>query len=41
MLAVAAQLAVAASLLELLLAGECNVAGEAPDLHEVLADVRW
>ena len=29
------------SLLELPLAGECNVGGEAPDLHEVLADVRW
>ena len=37
LLAVAAQRAVAASSL----AGECNVAGEAPDLHEVLADVRW
>ena len=23
------------------LAGECNVAGEAPELHEVLADVCW
>ena len=33
--------AVAASLLELPLAGECNVGGKAPDLHEVLADVRW
>ena len=41
LLAVSAQRAVAASLLELPLAGECNVAGEAPDLHEVLADVRW
>ena len=41
LLAVAAQRAVAASLLELPLAGECNVAGEAPELHEVLADVRW
>ena len=40
LLAVAAQRAVVA-LLELPLAGECNVAGEAPDLHEVLADVRW
>ena len=41
LLAVAAQRAIAASLLELPLAGECNVAGEAPELHEVLADVRW
>ena len=41
LLAVAAQRAVAAALLELPLAGECNVAGEAPELHEVLADVRW
>ena len=32
---------VAASLLELPLAGECNVAREAPELHVVLADVRW
>ena len=41
LLAVAAQRAVAASLLELPLAGECNVAGEALELREVLADVRW
>ena len=27
--------------LELPLAFECNVAGDAPELHEVLADVRW
>ncbi|OLP98872.1 hypothetical protein AK812_SmicGene18660 [Symbiodinium microadriaticum] len=33
--------AIAASLLELPLAGEGNVTGEAPGLHEVLADVRW
>ena len=38
LLAVAAQ---RASLLQLPLAGECHIAGEAPDLHEVLADVRW
>ena len=41
LLAVAAHTAFAASLLELPLAGECNVGGEAPGLHEVLADVRW
>ena len=41
LLAVAAHSAFAASLLELPLAGECNVGGEAPELHEVLADVRW
>ncbi|CAE7481244.1 unnamed protein product, partial [Symbiodinium necroappetens] len=41
LLAVAAQRAIAESLLELRLAGECDVAGEAPELHEVLADVRW
>ena len=41
LLAVAAQCAIAASLLELPLAGECNLAGDAPELHEVLADVRW
>ena len=41
LLAVAAQRAVAASLLELPLAGECNVAGQAPELQVVLADVRW
>eukprot|EP00439_Symbiodinium_sp_Y106_P066192 s3299_g10.t1 len=41
LLAVAAQRAVAASLLELPLAGECNVAGKAPELHEVLTDVQW
>ena len=41
LLAVAAQRAIAASLLELPLAGEGNVTGEAPELHEVLADVRW
>eukprot|EP00439_Symbiodinium_sp_Y106_P044021 s6837_g5.t1 len=41
LLAVAAQRAIAASLLELPLAGECNLAGDAPELHEVLADVRW
>ena len=40
-LAVAAQHAIAAFLLELPLAGECDVAGDAPELHEVLADVRW
>ena len=39
LLAVAAQRAIAASLLELPL--ECNLAGDAPELHEVLADVRW
>ena len=27
--------------LDLPLTGECNVGGEAPELHEVLADVRW
>ena len=41
LLAVAAHSAFAASLLELPLAGQCNVGGEAPELHEVLADVRW
>ena len=41
LLAAAAHSAFAASLLELPLAGECNIAGEAPELHEVLADVRW
>ena len=41
LLAVAAHSAFAASLLELPLAGECNVGREAPELHEVLADVRW
>ena len=41
LLAVAAHSAFAASLLELPLAGECNLEGEAPELHEVLADVRW
>ncbi len=41
LLAVAAQSAFAASLLKLPPAGECNVGGEAPELHEVLADVRW
>ena len=41
LLALAAQRAIAASLLELPLAGECNLAGDAPELHEVLADVRW
>ena len=40
LLAVAAQRAFAASLLELPLAGERNVAGDEPELHEVLADVR-
>ena len=32
---------VAASHLELLVVGECKVGGETPELHEVLADVRW
>ena len=41
LLAVTAHSAFAASLLELPLAGECNVGGEVPELHEVLADVRW
>ena len=41
LLAPAAHSAFAASLLELPLAGECNVGGEAPELHEVLADVSW
>ena len=36
LLAVAAQSAFAASLPELPLAGECNVGGEAPELHEVV-----
>ena len=40
MLAVAAMRAYAASLLELPPAGEACVAGEAPELHEILADVR-
>ena len=40
MLAVAAMLAYAASLLELPPAGEACVAGEAPELHEILADVQ-
>ena len=40
LLVVAAQRAFAASLLELPLAGECNVAGAEPELHEVLTDVR-
>ena len=39
MLAVAAMRAYAASLLELPPAGEACVAGEAPELHEILADV--
>ena len=34
LLAVAAQRAIAASLLELPLTGECNLAGGAPELHE-------
>ena len=41
LLALAAQRAVAASLLELPLAGGCNLARDAPELREVLADVRW
>ena len=41
LLALAVQRAVAASLLELPLAGEGNLAGDALELHEVLADVRW
>ena len=40
MLAVAAMRAYAASLLELTPAGEAGVAGEAPELHEIPADVR-
>ena len=40
MLAAAAMRAYAASLLELPAAGKACVAGEAPELHEVLADVR-
>ena len=40
MLAVAAMRAYAASRLELPPAGEACVAGEAPELHEILADVR-
>ena len=40
MLAVAAMRAYAASLLELQAAGEACIAGEARELHEVLADVR-
>ena len=36
LLAVAAQSAFAASLLELPLAGKCNVGGETPDLNDVL-----
>ena len=40
MLAVAAMRAYAASLLELPPAGEACVAGEAPELHEILADVQ-
>ena len=40
MLAVAAMRAYAAFLLELPPAGEACVAGEAPELHEILADVR-
>ena len=40
MLAVAAMRAYAASLLELPPAGEACVASEAPELHEILADVR-
>jgi len=39
-LAVAAMRAFAASLLELPLGGDICDAGEAPDLHEVLAEVR-
>ena len=40
MLAVAAMRAYTSSLLELPAAGEADVAGEAPELHEVLTDVR-
>ena len=40
MLAVVAMRAYAASLLELPPAGEACVAGEAPELNEILADVR-
>ena len=38
--AVVAQRALAASLLDPPLAGECNVAGVEPELHEVFEDVR-
>ena len=41
LLAVTAQNAFAASLLELPLAGERNVGGMTPDLRDVLADDRW
>ena len=41
LVAVAAHSAFATSLLELRLAGGCNVGGEAPELREVLFDVRW
>ena len=41
LLAVAAQRAFAASLLELPLAGECDVGGTPPALDELLADARW
>ena len=40
MLAVAAMRAYAASLLKLPPAGEACVAGEAPELHEIRADVQ-
>ena len=40
MLAVAVMRACVASLLDLPPAGEACVAGQAPELHEVLADVR-
>ena len=40
-LAVAAQRAFAASLLELPPGGECSAGGPEPALHEILADARW
>ena len=40
-LAVAAQRALAASLLHLPLANECTGGGAEPALHELLADMRW
>ena len=40
-LAVAAQRAFAASLLELPPGGECSAGGPEPALHELLADARW
>ena len=41
MVSVAAQRAIAMSLLDLPLAGACNGDGEDPPLGEVLADARW